>query len=109
MGDVRAVLKAASARSAARSDALGAVVGVRRCMGGCGEWRLPPRSRPRRIGLLQARRGALPGLKVLESGALGPANVVDDNGHPNRYVELGPASGHRSRISRCEIVSVRLE
>jgi hypothetical protein len=39
------------------------------------------------------RSDEIPGYKTLPPGALGPATVVDEHGHPDPYVELVPNSG----------------
>ncbi|MEE6140630.1 hypothetical protein SKC41_30515 [Mycobacterium sp. 050128] len=39
------------------------------------------------------RSDEIPDYKTLPPGALGPATVVDEHGHPDPYVELGPNSG----------------
>ena len=39
------------------------------------------------------REDELPGLKILEPGALGPAAVADSGGHMVPYIELGKGSG----------------
>jgi hypothetical protein len=39
------------------------------------------------------RSDELPGMKVLEPGALGPATVFDKSGNPVPFIQLGPNSG----------------
>ena len=39
------------------------------------------------------RSDEIPGYKTLPPGALGPSTVVDEHGHPDSYIQLGPNSG----------------